>query len=229
MKILAISDIHGTLRGQEVALRYCEVHNPDLAVVTGDITQFGPPEDAKHFLDDLSRKVKTFALPGNCDPFEVLGAIDASQAENLHLAKIEMHGLTFIGFGGSNPTPFNTIFELPEDEIFNGINDLIEFDKGSSTVLVTHCPPKGYRDEVLGRGKMGSEAIAQVVEKYKPRLVISGHIHEAYGVEELGATTTIVNPGAAKEGRAALIQLETLNSKEDKDVKISDVKIQLLD
>lgn len=229
MKILAVSDIHGTFRGQEVAFQNCEAHAPDLALITGDITQFGPPEDAKNLLDDLSRKVRTIALPGNCDPFEVLGAIDDSNAENLHATKIKIDGLTFIGFGGSNPTPFNTIFELPEDEIFTSLNELLEFDKGRSTILVTHCPPKGYRDEVLGRGNMGSEAIAQVVEKYKPRLVISGHIHEAYGVEELGTTTTIVNPGAAKEGRAALIQLETHKANEDQNVEISDINIRLLD
>lgn len=227
MKILAVSDIHGTFRGKEVAFKNSERHRPDLVLITGDITQFGPPEDAKTFLDELGAKVKILAIPGNCDPFEVLGAIDASKAENLHANKVDFNGLTFIGFGGSNQTPFNTIFEQSEDVIFTELNELMESDKGKSTILVTHCPPKGYRDEVVGRGSMGCEAVAQIVEKYKPVLVISGHIHEAFGVEDFGDDTVIVNPGAAKEGRAALIELVTAEN-DDGSKQIDDIKIQLL-
>ncbi len=227
MKILAVSDIHGTSRGKEVAFKNSEIHQPDLVIITGDITQFGPPEDAKTFLDELGAKVKTLAIPGNCDPFEVPGAVEASKAVNLHANKVEINDITFVGFGGSNETPFNTIFEQSEDVIFTELNELMESDNGKSTVLVTHCPPKGYRDEVAGRGNMGCEAVAQIVEKYKPVLVISGHIHEAFGVEDIGDDTVIVNPGAAKEGRAAIIELVTVED-DDGSIQIDDIKIQLL-
>jgi Icc-related predicted phosphoesterase len=226
MKILAVSDIHGTSRGKEVAFKNYEVHKPDLVIITGDITQFGPPDDAKMFLDELGDKIKTLAIPGNCDPFEVPEAVEASKAENLHANKLEINGLTFIGFGGSNLTPFNTIFEQSEDIIFAELNELMEPGKGSRTVLVTHCPPKGYRDEVTDRGSMGCEAVARIVKKYKPRLVISGHIHEAFGVDDIGDETTIVNPGAAKEGRSALIDLDLISSNDN--VEINDIKIRLL-
>jgi Icc-related predicted phosphoesterase len=226
MKILAVSDIHGTSRGKEVAFKNSEIHQPDLVIITGDITQFGPPEDAKMFLDELGDKVKTLAIPGNCDPFEVPGAVEASKAVNLHANKVEINGITFAGFGGSNETPFNTIFELPCEVIFKELDELMGSDTGKSTVLVTHCPPKGYRDEVVGRGNMGCEAVAQIVEKYKPVLVISGHIHEAFGVEDIGDGTVIVNPGAAKDGRAAIIEFDIAKSNDN--VEIINIKIQLL-
>jgi Icc-related predicted phosphoesterase len=227
MKILAVSDIHGTSRGKEVALKNSEIYQPDLVVITGDITQFGPPEEAKTFLDVLGTKVQTLAIPGNCDPFEVPEAVEASKAKDLHANKLEIYGITFVGFGGSNQTPFNTIFEQSEDLILTELNKLMESDKGNSTVLITHCPPKGYRDEVIGRGNMGCEAIAQIVKKYKPKLVISGHIHEAYGVEDIGDETVIVNPGAGKDGRAAIIEL-VINEDADGKKQIDDIKIQLL-
>jgi len=226
MKILAVSDIHGTERGKEVAFKNYDIHQPDLVIVTGDITQFGPPADAKTFLDEIGDRVQTLAIPGNCDPFEVPGAVEASKAVDLHSNKIEINGITFVGFGGSNETPFNTIFEQPEDVIFTELDELMESDKGKRTVLVTHCPPKGYRDEVMGRGNMGCEAITRIVKKYKPKLVISGHIHEAYGVDDIGDETVVVNPGAGKDGRAALIEFDI--EKSNNNVEIANLKIQLL-
>jgi Icc-related predicted phosphoesterase len=227
MKILAISDIHGTFRGKEVALKNSEIYQPDLIVITGDITQFGPPEDAKKILDEIGNRFRTLAIPGNCDPFEVPDAIEASIAENLHANKVEIDGITFVGFGGSNLTPFNTIFEHSEDVIFRELNDLMESNKGKSTILMTHCPPKGYRDEVVGRGNMGCEAIARIVKKYKPRLVISGHIHEAYGIDDIGDDTIVVNPGAGKDGRAAIIEL-VINEDANGNKQIDDINIKLL-
>ena len=228
MKILIVSDIHGTSRGREVAFRNIAIHKPDLVLVTGDITQFGPPSDARTFLNELGTKVRTLAMPGNCDPWEVVRAIEASRAGNLHAQRLTIEGLTFVGFGGSNPTPFKTIFELPEEEIFKALDSLMERTKSDRTILVTHCPPRGFRDLVVGRGNMDSDAIAQVVEKYKPRMVISGHIHEAYGVEEIGANTTIINPGAAKEGRAAIIDITPQLSNDGKMIANLEINIQLI-
>jgi Icc-related predicted phosphoesterase len=54
---------------------------------------------------------------------------------------------------------------------------------------------------------MGSKAISDIVEKYKPKLALSGHIHDARGVVEEGGTT-FVNPGPAKQGYAALVVLK---------------------
>ncbi len=44
------------------------------------------------------------------------------------------------------------------------------------------------------------------MDRYPPRVVLCGHIHEARGVEE--GATTYVNPGAARDGHAALVDLE---------------------
>jgi len=43
------------------------------------------------------------------------------------------------------------------------------------------------------------------VEKYRPRVVLCGHIHEAAGIVE--GETTMINPGAAKDGHLGLVDI----------------------
>jgi Icc-related predicted phosphoesterase len=54
---------------------------------------------------------------------------------------------------------------------------------------------------------VGSREIRKFIETKKPMLCITGHIHEARGVDEIGETR-IVNPGAFKSGNYAVIEME---------------------
>jgi Icc-related predicted phosphoesterase len=201
MRILAIGDVHGSESVKAVVNRQIEEHEPDLVLVCGDITQFGPPQWAKKFLESIH--IETLAIPGNCDPEEVIDVIEKSKAILLHKKKVEIHGNTFIGFGGSNPTPFGTLLEFTEDEIFSDLDGIMSH----GVVLAVHAPPKGHLDGTSSNRDLGSRAIADIVKKYSPRLVISAHIHEARGVEMEG-DTTFVNPGPASRGYAAIIDID---------------------
>jgi hypothetical protein len=53
----------------------------------------------------------------------------------------------------------------------------------------------------------GSVAVRNFVEKFRPALVISGHVHEAQGIDLIGETT-LVNTGPARRGNYAEITLE---------------------
>jgi Icc-related predicted phosphoesterase len=200
MRILVVADVHG----QEAAIKtigeQIKRYSPDLVLVCGDISQFGPPEWARTFLDKIP--VRTMALPGNCDPEVVVDSINESKAILLHKQKNEMDGLVFVGLGGSNPTPFGTLFEFTEDEIFMALDDIMV----EGAILVVHAPSKGHLDGTPSAQDLGSQAISDIVKKYSPPLVISAHIHEARGVEREGGTT-YVNPGPASKGYAAVIDI----------------------
>jgi Icc-related predicted phosphoesterase len=168
--------------------------------VCGDITQFGPPEWATEFLNGIP--LKTLAIPGNCDPKEVLEAIEESAAIPLHGEKVELEGRTFVGLGGSNRTPLNTPFELSDEEIYEKLKGIMV----QGAILVVHAPAKGHLDKTPLLDNLGSQAISWIINEFKPPLVISAHIHEARGVEKEG-DTTYVNPGPASQGYAALIDL----------------------
>ena len=53
---------------------------------------------------------------------------------------------------------------------------------------------------------VGSDSIEKLVEEFKPRVVLSGHIHEDRGIVEKDGIV-FMNPGPAKEGYSGLIEL----------------------
>jgi putative phosphoesterase len=203
MRILAIADVHGAEGSIRIVNEQIKKYSPDLVLVCGDITQFGPPSWAKKFLDSIEHD--TFAIPGNCDPEEVVSAISESKAILLHGKKEEFKGFHFVGLGGSNPTPFGTPFEYTEDEIFTSLDNIME----ENVILAIHAPARGHLDKTSSRDDLGSKAISDIVKKYSPKLVISAHIHEARGFES-DDNTTFVNPGPASKGYAAVIDLNAV-------------------
>lgn len=198
MRILLASDIHGNPNAAELVNRKAREENVDLFVACGDITNFGPLAYAEQFLRSI--EVETLAVPGNCDPPQILRVLEDAGV-NMHGRKRMIDGRTFVGIGGSNPTPFNTPFELSEDEIFRTLDPLME----RAAVLISHPPPFGYVDIVPSGGHAGSKAVRDILEKHGPSLVMCGHIHEGRGIVRSG--TVIVNPGPARYGNLAVIEV----------------------
>jgi Icc-related predicted phosphoesterase len=216
MKILAISDAHGDCSCMASIMK--KAGDVDLVLIAGDLTDFGPEEKAEELINMFDRPV--MAIPGNCDMRSILGTLDGSKATNLHNASKCIGDITFIGLGGSNPTPFNTVFELEEDEIESNLECLVKEVEGSGNtiVLLTHAPPFGTVDE-LPIGHVGSTAIGKFVGKVD--LIVCGHIHEARGVMKCGRTV-VVNMGMACEGHGALITI-------DKDGEAAQIDVELIE
>ncbi len=218
MKILAISDPHGEYskikKMMEKAMPF------DLIAIVGDLTNFGPDEKVEELMELFDKPV--LAIPGNCDQRSIVKALEASKAINLHEKAEQVGDIRFIGLGGSNPTPFNTPFELSEGEIEKALEGMVcsaekEGDCGT-IVLLTHAPPHGARDE-LPFGHVGSIAIQKFLDRVD--LIICGHIHEAKGFENVGKTT-VVNPGEASKGSSALI---TIDEKGNEPIKVDFIQV----
>ncbi len=69
---------------------------------------------------------------------------------------------------------------------------------------------KGYYGKTIRKKKFkrhyGSKMAKRIINKYHPLLHLGGHIHESWGKDKIGETV-LVNPGAAHEGKAAIIEL----------------------
>ncbi|MCK5109714.1 MAG: metallophosphoesterase family protein, partial [Methanosarcinales archaeon] len=184
----------------------------DVVLIAGDITNFGPDEltyDLLSLLEPLECPV--LAIPGNCDQRSILATLDASSAVNLENAVHTIGNVTFAGIGGSNPTPFDTVFERSEGEIGAMLDDLLSRagEIGEARiVLLSHAPPKNTLDRIPG-GNAGSEAIAGAIGKTD--LIVCGHIHEDQGtmvVSAHGKETVVVNVGQASQGKSAIITID---------------------
>jgi hypothetical protein len=77
-------------------------------------------------------------------------------------------------------------------------------------VWLLHNPVYGYRDAVAHGEHVGSHSLEALwrSQDQPPLLVLSGHIHEAAGVEEAQGTV-FVNPGSLASRRAAWIELSS--------------------
>lgn len=192
MKILATADIHGAQYRLNLLLKNIERYSPDLVIICGDTTQFGPGDVAKNFMDQIP--IDTLAVTGNIDTSEVGKSISESKAANIELKKVVKKGIPFIGISGVN--------EEEIDEFFNKNENILD----ETSVLVSHVPPYQTQDKIFLGQHGGSKELREVIDKHEPRLVLCGHIHEDPGYIKIGKTT-IVNCSMGKRGEGALIEI----------------------
>ena len=173
--------------------------------------------------------VRCFVSPGNDDEFEVDDAVRKSDFVELGEGRlIDIDGFTMISSGWSNPTPWNTHREEPEEKLAERIDAMAaQVPDMSKAIFNLHCPP--YRSgldeapaidadlKLLHGGRalrpVGSTAVRGAIERYQPLLSLHGHIHESKGAIKIGKTLSI-NPGSAyEEGMlmGAIIQLDHKN------------------
>ena len=209
MKVLVATDFHGVASAFEAFSSEAEKEHVDLMVLCGDITHFGTLEHAIGLMSLLVEpRIPIVFVPGNCDPPSLIG-VDIPGATCIHGKKKNYGDLTFIGIGGSPPTPFHTPFELTEqkiEDVLNGVYETIAEDR--KLILVSHTPPsKTNLDKTFLGEHAGSRSVRAFIEKRKPMVVFCGHIHEGKGRDRIGRTT-ILNPGPAKHRNFAEISID---------------------
>jgi len=193
MKILVLGDIHGRLGISQ------PLEEIDAVIIAGDFTNASNDSFAEDVIDILtSISENIFAVPGNMDRD---GVIDILERKNacVHLKKKTIGGKKIFGFGGSNPTPFNTPLEFDESEIRKKISHVRDID-----IAVFHAPPYGYFDWVNGYN-VGSKAILDWIGKNQPSIAVCAHIHEHQGVAKMG-NTILIKVGMACNGNSAIIE-----------------------
>ncbi len=200
MRLLVLSDIHGSWEVTYLVGELEGLKGFDAVVMAGDITNFGPSDFAQELIESISKPV--LAVPGNCDPPDVLKAIERGGGINLHLRTHDFQGTKFAGVGGTNGKGFTMGITFTEGEAYSFLR------RCKGCIFVTHQPPYGIMDRVGGR-HIGSKGIREAVMEAKPRVVLFGHVHEARGYE-ITEDILFLNPGPAKMGYAAIVDTESL-------------------
>ena len=194
-----MSDIHGKASRLEAVERNVAALRPDLLVLPGDIT--GPffKERALERLAGLG--VEVLAVRGNSEWFMPDDAFSSCGMTSLHLREVKKGDISFAGVGGAVPLPFRTRVRFSEARLIDSLWNLVDQD----SVFVTHPPPYGARDQVLGKASAGSRLIREIVDERRPAMVLCGHIHEGAGICHCGETL-VVNCSFYRNKAGALIE-----------------------
>ncbi len=205
MKLTVISDIHGALEKLVAATPL--LSDSDITVISGDITRHGDLDELRYVITALKEVTRQlFAIPGNMDgksSVRVLSALDV----NLHGVGVELGHVRFIGAGGATATPFGTPFEVPESDIVKQLSRLHRPEFPGRLVVLCHNPPYGTVVDRIFLGRhVGGKGIREWVEQVQPALFLSGHIHEAAGVDKIGETV-LLNPGPFRRGGIGIVTI----------------------
>jgi Icc-related predicted phosphoesterase len=190
MKIVGVSDLHGTLP----VILPC-----DLLLIGGDVTPVRNHALSyqAEWLDTVFRRWlegvparQIVGVAGNHD--FIFQNAPERLPRNLPWIYLQDSGFAWEGlrFWGTpwQPWFFDWAFNLEEKDLVGIWEKIPE----GTDILVLHGPPYGYGDGVPeSDGKVrrtGSPSLLARIEKIQPRLAIFGHIHEGRGSWQLGRT-----------------------------------------
>ena len=139
-------------------------------------------------------------------------------------AVVELDGLSIIGYGrvnGPELVELRGYVDVDEEELVESreyFEELVTFFSElfvaaeSSVLFLAHNVPYGTwldviedADSPMNNLHYGSNLVRELVEQFQPLLTVGGHIHEHYGVDELGETVCL-NAGFGAD-KATLIEV----------------------
>jgi uncharacterized protein len=176
--------------------------------------------------------IRVIACPANDDMFEIdellthARVVETGDEEH----PIELDGYRMISMGWTNPTPWNTFREEPEEGLEIRIDRALQHAVDPDhTILNFHAPPHGSKldnapalnaDMTYVSGgqairPVGSTAVRDAVTSFQPLLSLHGHIHESRGAARLGRTLAL-NPGSSYEEGILQAAIVTIDPKKNK-------------
>jgi Icc-related predicted phosphoesterase len=213
MKILAIGDPHGKLpKNLDKIIKKNQI---DIIIVVGEIPPvpfeiYYPknmrkkydPSYSNKIYNNFVKKLSSFNLPviilkGNAYPTYGRKFVEKlfKKYKNVYsskLGRLEIDNSTFIIFDmiwepwaySWVPKSFLKMVTKGDKFRIKKLNELLN----KNSILVSHCPPYGYLDKIETGEHVGSKILLSAIKKYKPRLVLCGHIHESKGKAKIGKT-----------------------------------------
>ena len=192
MKILASSDIHGDTKLCEELAERAEKEKVDLVILCGDLTH--QEQSTEGLIGPfVKRNQKVILIPGNHETVATADFLaELYGATNLHGYSIKADNVGIFGAGGANIG----LFQLQESEFYDLLKQGHEKIKDMKTkIMVTHVHPSDSKIEKFSQFFPGSTGIKKAIDRFKPDILLCGHVHEAEGIEEMIGTTRVINVG----------------------------------
>lgn len=214
MRVVPVSDIHGCLP---------EIPECDLLLLGGDLCPAGNWDEQAEWLhgpfaewlDDVPAG-KTIGIAGNHDfVFEQMPEIiDHSkinwtylQDESCEYKGYRIHGTPW------QPWFYDWAFNAPYTDLAEDfLGEKFALIKPKTDIILSHSPPFDACDWTKRGGKVGSKALRERIEIVQPKLVVCGHIHEAYGKDHIGKSlvfnASYINAGRNPTHEPKVLDLE---------------------
>ncbi len=198
-KVFAAGDIHGDTGLAKKLANKAKKSEADMIILAGDITMF--EENTKNLVGPFAKlKKPVLLLHGNHESLatvDFLSNLYSPETKNLHgYSIITNDNVGIFGTGGAD---FG-VEPMSEKDFFKTLKKAYNGLKGKSVdkkIMVTHMHP--FKSQAEFSGFEGSKGIRKAIKTFKPDIVLSGHIHEAEGMQDKIGKTKIYHIG--REGK----------------------------
>jgi len=205
MRVYGVADIHGRNDRFDRLQNNLSSLKADILVLAGDITNYTKPRKILGRLNALP--VPVLVIRGNSDLKRVDHLFQTfSNCIPMHANCTMVRSVPFVGVSGTLPIPFRSRICFNEQAFLKKIEPLVT----PHTVLVTHTPPHGCQDRVMGRFHAGSKGLLKLMQKCQPQIIICGHIHEDSGIFTVGKTH-VINCAFSRAKSGALMVFKNQN------------------
>ena len=190
MKFLAFADLHQDKKKLKSLVERAAKPDIDFVVCAGDLSIFGRGlREALEAFQTVRKKI--YFIPGNHEE-EIRGweklVEEYSFCENIHQKALVLENYVFLGYGGSG-------FSQQDIEFRKKAREWYGEHQGKKIILVTHGPPIGTKLDFIDGRQVGNLDYRRFIERIKPKVAISGHIHETAGIVDKIGPTQVINPG----------------------------------
>jgi hypothetical protein len=201
MKILAASDLHSDRIASEKLAEKAKKNKVDMVLLGGDVIEWGG--NIEGIIGPFKKaNIPVMMVHGNHDSpsdIDFLAAQYGKDVYNLHSYYREFENFVIFGIGGTDFSPFG----LGDRETMDKLKKDFSKFRGKKKILLTHEPPFNTKLDNIGWSHIGSAKMREFILNYKPDLVLTGHIHETFGLADYLGKTKLLNLG--KKG--AIIEL----------------------
>lgn len=192
MKVLFFVDIHANKKYVNEIVNKSK--DADLLICAGDLSSMGQGfGEAAQILDEIGKPI--LIIPGNNEtPDFVKSAVnDLKNFIYLEQEIYEDQGIRFLGLGSCMPSPWNTPYELTDEQMWNLLK---KFNDKRIDILISHNPPKNTVLDQLPNGmNIGSFSVGKWIKDNQPAYCCCGHVHENAGKKTKIGRTLVFNPG----------------------------------
>jgi Icc-related predicted phosphoesterase len=214
--ILACAGLFGDERALVNFISFVEEKKPDGILFAGGIMR--TERSQEHRTDYMARFIEAIGKTG-CRMAMIPGAHDAPLEEyfrislnfevvypnifSVHATPAVWHDIIIGGFGGNiTETEIGTVDTINTSHIAAEyyLRRLWNAREPIKVLLISEAAPEKLS------GTQGNPVIKEIINNYHPTLCVAGGTTDYWG-SDTGGPTTIVNPGALKDGSAAWVDL----------------------